>query len=98
MAVVIGEIDYEAEYNNRARVPEHPALIAGWARDAQAWREQQRFHTISYGPRGAGPRTPPFPPLPPRPPPPPHHRHVSVAWRGRPRGFHPWRLLAGAGR
>jgi arylformamidase len=50
MAVVIGEIDYEAEYNNRARVPEHPALIAGWARDAQAWREQQRFDTISYGP------------------------------------------------
>jgi arylformamidase len=50
MAVVIGEIDYEAEYNNRARVPEHPALIAGWARDAKAWREQQRFHTVSYGP------------------------------------------------
>src|SRR4051812_20551437 len=50
MAGVIGEIDYEAEYNNRARVPEHPALIAGWARDAQAWREQQRFHPVSYGP------------------------------------------------
>jgi arylformamidase len=50
MAVVIGEIDYEAEYNNRARVPEHPALIAGWARDAKAWREQQRFHTVCYGP------------------------------------------------
>jgi arylformamidase len=47
---VAAEIDYEAEYNNRARVPEHPALIAGWARDAQAWREQQRFRTISYGP------------------------------------------------
>jgi arylformamidase len=51
--VVTAEIDYEAEYNNRARVPEHPALIAGWARDAQAWREQQRFHAVSYGP---GPR------------------------------------------
>src|SRR3954451_15855993 len=50
MAVVTAEIDYEAEYNNRARVPEHPALIAGWARDARAWREQQRFHTICYGP------------------------------------------------
>jgi arylformamidase len=48
--VVTAEIDYEAEYNNRARVPEHPALIAGWARDAKAWREQQAFHTISYGP------------------------------------------------
>ena len=44
------EIDYEAEYNNRARVPEHPALIAGWARDAKAWREREGFQTISYGP------------------------------------------------
>jgi arylformamidase len=50
--VVAVEIDYEAEYNNRARVPEHPSLIAGWAREAQAWREsgQNLFHTISYGP------------------------------------------------
>jgi arylformamidase len=49
---VTADIDYEAEYNNRARVPEHPSLIAGWARDAQAWRESQQraFHTISYGP------------------------------------------------
>jgi arylformamidase len=49
---VTSEIDYEAEYNNRARVPEHPSLIAGWARDAQAYREsgQNLFHTISYGP------------------------------------------------
>ncbi|WP_209318713.1 alpha/beta hydrolase [Falsiroseomonas selenitidurans] len=29
----------EAEYNNRARVPEHPAHLAAWARDAAAWRE-----------------------------------------------------------
>ncbi|MHB8271793.1 alpha/beta hydrolase [Bradyrhizobium sp.] len=50
MAVVTTEIDYEVEYNNRARVPEHPALIAGWARDAKAWREREGFHTISYGP------------------------------------------------
>src|SRR3978361_632719 len=48
--VVTAEIDYEVEYNNRARVPEHPALIAGWARDAKAWRESQGFQTISYGP------------------------------------------------
>ena len=27
-------IDLEAEYNNRARVPEHPDIIAGWQRDA----------------------------------------------------------------
>lgn len=31
-------IDYAREYNNRARVPEHPAIIAGWAHDATAWR------------------------------------------------------------
>jgi arylformamidase len=49
---VTAEIDYEAEYNNRARVAEHPALIAGWARDAKAWRERESFRTISYG-RGA---------------------------------------------
>jgi arylformamidase len=48
--VVTAEIDYEAEYNNRARVVEHPALIAGWARDAKAWRERGGFRTISYGP------------------------------------------------
>lgn len=32
-------VDYETEYNNRARVPEHPGIIAGWARDAAAYRE-----------------------------------------------------------
>lgn len=44
--------DYEAEYNNRARVPEHPAIIAGWASDAAAYRAAagDRFRTISYGP------------------------------------------------
>ncbi|WP_353186801.1 alpha/beta hydrolase [Bosea sp. (in: a-proteobacteria)] len=30
--------DYEAEYNNRARVPEHPGIIAGWQADAAAYR------------------------------------------------------------
>ena len=43
-------VDYEAEYNNRARVPEHPAHIAGWARDAAAWRETHSPHSITYGP------------------------------------------------
>ena len=33
-------IDYEAEYNNRARVPEHPQIFAGWARDAAAYRHE----------------------------------------------------------
>jgi arylformamidase len=30
----------EAEYNNRARVPEHPLLIEGWNRDAAAFRNE----------------------------------------------------------
>jgi arylformamidase len=43
-------VDYEVEYNNRARVPENPALIAGWARDAAAYREQHTPRVIPYGP------------------------------------------------
>ena len=44
-------IDYEAEYNNRARVPEHPAIIEGWARDA-AYRAEagRRLTGMPYGP------------------------------------------------
>lgn len=33
-------IDYEAEYNNRARVPEHPQIIARWQKDAAAYRNE----------------------------------------------------------
>ena len=43
-------IDYEAEYNNRARVPEHPHLMAGWVRDAAAWREKHPPRVLRYGP------------------------------------------------
>ncbi len=44
-------IDLEVEYNNRARVPESPALIAGWARDAKAYRETYpAWHVLRYGP------------------------------------------------
>lgn len=42
-------IDYEAEYDNRARVPEHPAIIEGWARDAAAFREAHEPLTVAYG-------------------------------------------------
>jgi arylformamidase len=31
-------VDYEAEYNNRARVPEHPEIFARWAREAEDYR------------------------------------------------------------
>jgi arylformamidase len=44
-------VDYEVEYNNRARVPENPALMAGWARDAAAYREQHVPRAVAYGPR-----------------------------------------------
>ena len=33
-------IDYEAEYNNRARVPEHPEIFARWAREAEDYRAE----------------------------------------------------------
>jgi arylformamidase len=46
------DVDYEVEYNNRARVPENPAIIAGWARDAKAYRvtHQSCLKVIPYGP------------------------------------------------
>ncbi|GGK54881.1 alpha/beta hydrolase [Salinarimonas ramus] len=43
-------IDYEREYDNRGRVPEHPEIIAGWARDAAAFRETHAPLEIVYGP------------------------------------------------
>lgn len=44
-------MDIEAEYNNRARVPEHPEIFAGWARDAAARRGLGRCELgIPYAP------------------------------------------------
>lgn len=31
-------LDLDAAYNNRAMVPDHPAIMAGWGRDAAAYR------------------------------------------------------------
>jgi arylformamidase len=45
----VADIDYEVEYNNRARVPENPALMAGWAKDAAAYRERHAPQSIAYG-------------------------------------------------
>jgi arylformamidase len=42
-------LDLEKEYNNRARVPEHPAIIAGWAKDSAAYREARPPREIAYG-------------------------------------------------
>ncbi|MBD2746328.1 alpha/beta hydrolase [Microvirga sp. BT688] len=45
------DLDFEAEYNNRARVPDHPVHIAGWQRDAAAYRETARGEfDLTYGP------------------------------------------------
>ena len=43
-------VDYEFEYNNRARVPEHPTIIAGWAKDAAAYRARHVPRAVAYGP------------------------------------------------
>ena len=46
----MADIDYEVEYNNRARVPENPILMAGWVRDAAAYRDLQAPRVMRYGP------------------------------------------------
>lgn len=42
-------LDLEQEYNNRARVPENPAIIQSWARDSAAYRETKPPREIAYG-------------------------------------------------
>lgn len=47
-----GAVDYAAEYDNRARVPEHAEIITGWERDAAAYREARAATSelgLSYG-------------------------------------------------
>jgi arylformamidase len=36
----VAAIDYEAEYNNRARVPEHPQIFARWTYEAELYRAE----------------------------------------------------------
>jgi arylformamidase len=48
-------IDWEVEYNNRARVPEHPQIFERWARDGAAYRaeatkEGRAEIGLKYGP------------------------------------------------
>jgi arylformamidase len=40
----------QRQYDNPARVPEHPAIIAGWAADAAAYRRRGGQLDIPYGP------------------------------------------------
>jgi arylformamidase len=47
-------LDYEAEYNQRARVPEHPEIFARWTREAEDYRrealkERRAELGLSYG-------------------------------------------------
>ena len=43
--------DYETEYNNRARVPEHVEIIPAWTRDAASYRAEASCELgVSYGP------------------------------------------------
>lgn len=44
-----GEIDLEREYNNRARVPDHPAVMAMWRETAGAARAAHPPTEIAYG-------------------------------------------------
>lgn len=45
-------LDYEVEYDNRARVPEHPEIFARWQREAAAYRAAAHNAKlgIAYGP------------------------------------------------
>jgi arylformamidase len=45
-------IDYEVEYDNRSRVPEHPEIFARWQREAAAYRAAAHNAKlgIAYGP------------------------------------------------
>jgi arylformamidase len=45
-------IDYEREYDNRGRVPEHPEIFARWRREAAAYRAAARSaeFALPYGP------------------------------------------------
>lgn len=49
--MALADIDLEAEYNNRARVPDHPMHMAGWERDAAAYRATAHCELdVAYGP------------------------------------------------
>jgi arylformamidase len=45
----MAEIDYEKEYDNRARVKEHPDIFARWDREAAAYRDEMRGKGASFG-------------------------------------------------
>ena len=42
-------LDLEKEYNNRARVPENPGIMKGWADDSAAYRAEKPPRLVRYG-------------------------------------------------
>ena len=52
----MAEIDLAAEYDTRAMVPEHPEILAGWARDAEAYRAEMGARAELGLVDGASPR------------------------------------------
>lgn len=42
-------MDLEAEYNNRALVPDHPTVMAMWRETAEAARAAHAYETVAYG-------------------------------------------------
>ena len=42
-------LNFEVEYNNRAKVPEHPAIMAGWAAESAAYRATHPPVSLAYG-------------------------------------------------
>jgi len=46
---VTGKADLEAQYNNRAVVPDHPAVMARWREQAEAARAAHPPERIAYG-------------------------------------------------
>lgn len=45
----MGGINYEKEYDNRGRIPEHPEIFARWDREAAAYREEARGKGAQFG-------------------------------------------------
>jgi len=77
-------LDYEVEYNNRARVPDHAEIFARWQRDAAAYRDRMKAEEnaelgLAYGTSARQKVDLFFFPTPPA--------HAA-------RALYPWRLLA----
>ena len=50
----MADINYEKEYDNRGRIPEHPEIFARWDRDAAAYREEAKSKGAQFGVKYGG--------------------------------------------